>query len=370
MHDVARLVSDPPTLDRLRAALADPAQVPPLRDLKLKVTSRCNLRCQMCDYWQTRSEETLGNDEWARVLTDARALGARKIHLSGGEPFLRRDLVPLLEHACSLGLKVNLTTNGTLTTREQARALAKAGVNAVSISFDGPSARLHDQIRGREGAFARSRQTARWLVREAKRARSKLKLRINFVLMPENYKRAAEMVRFAAELGAVDLVAMPVDHEDPEQRLSRGQLETYNAEVAPEVARARAEVGFSGAPERVFPFGTSAQDLDYAKLGRYARGYFERHTCYAPWLHAFLAWNGDVFLCCMTTNAMAPLGNVRSTPLGEVLAGPRYQEVRRDFLAGRRHPNCHRCDLFLPENARLEAALAPPRGRRLLVVDA
>ena len=368
MHDVTNLVQDPLALETLEQAIADPTRLPPLRDVKIKVTSRCNLRCAMCNYWKTTSEQALSTPRWQGVLDELKTLGARKIHVSGGEPFLRRDLVELLEHACELKLKVNLTTNGTLTTREQARRMVKAGVNAVSISLDGPSPKLHDEIRGREGAFQTSTKTIKWLVRDAERYRKKLKVRINFVLMPSNYRKAAQMVEVAHELGAMDLVPMPVDLEDPNERLSRSQMERYNAEIAPEVERLRAEAGFSSDPGRVFPFGTSAEDLRYSRLGRYARGYFERHTCYAPWLHTFLAWNGDVFLCCMTNSAMEPLGNVSASSLESVLAGPRYAQVRREFLAHRQHPNCHRCDLFLPESRELDASLAP-RARRLVVVE-
>ncbi|MCA8924498.1 MAG: radical SAM protein [Planctomycetes bacterium] len=364
MHRLADLLEDPTPLD---AALA--AETPLLRDAKLKVTSRCNLACRMCEYWKTTHEQTLTLEEWRRVIDELAAHGCQKLHVSGGEPFLRPDLLELLAHGVARGLKVNMTTNGTLLDRERAQRLVATGLNAVSISLDGPSSKLHDRVRGRPGAFKRSVRAIRWIARERDRRGSKLKLRINFVLMPDTFRRLPDMVRLAGELGAVDLIPMPVDGL-AEQRLSRQQLELFNAEVAPAAREAREALGFPCPPERVYPYGTSADDLAYAKLGRYARGYHERRPCYAPWLHTFVAWNGDVFLCCMTANASPALGNLRQSSVAEVLGGEAYAEVRRSFLAGRMLPHCHRCDLFTGENQRLQAALdaARPPARRLLVL--
>lgn len=368
MYDLARAVDSPDFIARLRAALADPAALPPLRDAKLKVTSRCNLACQMCDYWKTTREETLSTPRWRGVLDELVELGARKVHVSGGEPFLRRDLLDILDHACVRGLKTNLTTNGTLVTREAARRLVGLGVNSVSVSLDGPTARVHDAIRGRPGAFKRSVKTIRWLVRDAERSGARLKVRINFVLQRDNYRRFPDMVRLAAELGAVDLDPMPVDGDDPALRLGRRALEELEREIAPQVRALRAELGFRLDEGRTLPCGAGSRAARYAKLGLYARGYYETHPCYAPWVHTFVAWNGDLFLCCMTTGVIEPLGNVRATPLRAALRGERYQAVRRAFLAGQRLSHCHRCDLFLAGNARLEDALGRT-PRRLAVVE-
>jgi len=364
VHGLDELLDDPTPL---RTALESGR--PHLRDAKLKVTSRCNLACRMCAYWRTTREQTLTLAEWQGVIDALADHGCGKLHVSGGEPFLRPDLLEILRHGVERGLKVNLTTNGTLLDRERAQRLVATGINAVSVSLDGPNAKLHDRVRGQPGAFKRSLRAIRWIVRERDRRRAKLKLRINTVLFPDTYRKLPDMVRLAGELGAVDLVPMPVDGPDG-QRLSRRQLERFNAEVAPEALRLREALGFPCPPERVYPFGTSARDLAYAKLGNYARGYHERRPCYAPWLHTFVAWNGDVFLCCMTNASSEPLGNLRRQTLDEVLEGEAYARVRAGFLAGRMLPHCHRCDLFLGENQRLQAALDGAAPRRLVVVEA
>jgi hypothetical protein len=155
---------------------------------------------------------------------------------------------------------------------------------------------------------------------------------------------------------------MPVDETDGNRRLSRTQIARYNAEIAPEVAELRHRFGMAERPERVHPFGTSESDAKYAKRGLYARGYFEQSLCFALWLHTFIAWDGNVYLCCMTTERMEPLGNVVRESIDQIMRGDRYREVRASFLAGNPHFMCHRCDLFASENRLLasEVRVAPP----------
>lgn len=383
MYDLEPWLADPHRREALKEAVGRGASFG-LRDAKIKITSRCNLRCRMCDYWKTEDEAALDTDAWKRVLGELVAEGCRKVHFSGGEPFLRRDLVEILAHGADLGLKINVTTNGTLVTREAARRLVDASVNAVSVSLDGPTAALHDAIRGIDGSFKRSLRTLRRLRRFGRGRDKPLRLRINVVLMRDNYRRAAEMVALGSRLEVDDVVLMPVDESDPGpgppigqaprgasggRRLSRRQIARYNAEIAPEVAALRRRFGMPDRLDRVYPFGLGEGDERYAKRGLYARGHYEHSLCFAPWLHTFIAWDGSVYLCCMTTERMAPLGNVGQTPLADILRGERYAAVRASFLAGDPHFMCHRCDLFAAENRWLARTLdvtpAPRRKVRL-----
>jgi MoaA/NifB/PqqE/SkfB family radical SAM enzyme len=365
VYNLAELIRDEAFLEALGDSLDGSGPPPLLRCAKIKITSRCNLRCVMCKYWQTESEETLPSERWRQVFRELGELGCRKIHFSGGEVFLRRDFLDLVEDADRLGLKVNMTTNGTLVTKPAARRIGEIGVNSVSISLDGATAGSHNEVRGRSYAFKRSLRTIGWLRRHAER----VKVRINFVVMRGNFQELPEMVRLAGELGVTELLPMPVDEKGRRKnRLSATQIYRYNREVAPRVLELRRRYGFSTAPALVYPFGVTDEEVRYSAKGLYARGFFERRACLAPWLHAFFAWNGDTFLCCMTNGRMDPLGNVGRESVREVFEGPGYRRIREEFLAGRHLSSCHRCDLFLPENALLHAALERA-GRAPRVID-
>lgn len=354
MYNIPELLQSDTFRADLRRAL-DPALAPPvLRDAKIKITSRCNLRCVMCDYWRTTREDALSTARWFAVFAELAELGCRKIHFSGGEVFLRPDFLDLVERAIGCGIKSNLTTNGTLVGREHVRRMADLGVNGVSISLDGPGPTTHDRIRGRDNAFKRSVKT----IERLRRSAPDIKVRINCVVMRSNFRRLPRMVALAGELGVTELLPMPVDEKGArKRRLSRAQILEYNRDVAPAVAALRQRYGFSLDPAHVYPFGVTEREVAHSAKGLYARGFFTRRTCFAPWMHTFLAWNGDTYLCCMTNGRIESLGNVGRNRVREVFEGDGYRRIRGEFLAGRHLPECHRCDLFLRENAALHAAL-------------
>jgi len=119
----------------------------PLRDLRISVTDRCNFRCVYCmpkeifgpDYGYSQRADLLTFEEIARVAAlFVQAAGVEKIRLTGGEPLLRRDLERLVEMLARIrGLDdLTLTTNGSVLTREKARALRDAGLRRITISLD------------------------------------------------------------------------------------------------------------------------------------------------------------------------------------------------------------------------------------------
>ena len=122
----------------------------PLRDLRISVTDRCNLRCTYCmprevfgkNFIFLRHAELLSFEEILRVARQGVALGVRKIRLSGGEPLLRHGIEHLVEMLARLRceedgkpLELAMTTNGTLLAKK-ARALKDAGLMRLNISLD------------------------------------------------------------------------------------------------------------------------------------------------------------------------------------------------------------------------------------------
>jgi GTP 3',8-cyclase len=113
----------------------------PLRNLRLSVTDRCNLRCEYCmpedDYVWLPREDVLHFEETSALVDVFLSLGVDKVRLTGGEPLLRRDLPELVRMiAAKPGLKdLALTTNGVLLA-DQADALKAAGLGRITVSLD------------------------------------------------------------------------------------------------------------------------------------------------------------------------------------------------------------------------------------------
>ena len=113
----------------------------PLRNLRLSVTDRCNLRCEYCmpedDYVWLPREDVLDFEETSALADIFLSLGVDKIRLTGGEPLLRRDMAALVAMIASKpGLHdLALTTNGILLA-DQIDALKAAGLGRITVSLD------------------------------------------------------------------------------------------------------------------------------------------------------------------------------------------------------------------------------------------
>ncbi|MFH1651153.1 MAG: radical SAM protein [Chloroflexota bacterium] len=117
-------------------------------------TRQCNLRCLHCyaSADGTRSPEELTTAAARSFIRDLADFGVPVILFSGGEPLLRPDLLTLAEYARERGLRIALSTNGTVITESLAGELARLGFAEVGISLDGIGPH-NDHFRGKNGAF-------------------------------------------------------------------------------------------------------------------------------------------------------------------------------------------------------------------------
>ena len=140
-------------------------------------TRACNLKCRHC--YAGNGEEGSGirdemrGDEARTMIDDLASFGCPVLLFSGGEPCLRPDLVDLMGYAKDRGMRVVLSTNGTLITSELAARFASVGLSYVGVSLDGLKP-THDLFRGVSGAF----EQALAGIRNAKAAGIKVGLRM------------------------------------------------------------------------------------------------------------------------------------------------------------------------------------------------
>jgi pyrroloquinoline quinone biosynthesis protein E len=166
--------------------------------LLAELTHRCPLSCPYCSNpleLDRRSAE-LDTATWQRVFDEAAALGVLQVHLSGGEPTARADILALTRHAAQAGLYTNLITSGIALDRAKLEALAAAGLDHLQLSVQDVRAEEGDRIAGLRGAQAQKQAVAREVVAVG------LPLTINAVIHRTNIGQIEPLIRQAIAVGA------------------------------------------------------------------------------------------------------------------------------------------------------------------------
>ena len=172
---------------------------------EVALTYRCNLACRFCyagcggaDAGPGPSGPEMTTAEAERVLEIlARDAKVPSVSFTGGEATLRPDLPRLIAHARSLGMRVNLITNGVrCASEEYAVGLAAAGLHSAQVSIEGPDAETHDSLTTRPGSFVRS------LAGLGNLRAAGISAHPHTTISGSNAARAVEMVDLAVVAGA------------------------------------------------------------------------------------------------------------------------------------------------------------------------
>ena len=143
--------------------------IPKLKTVAFYTTYKCNLKCYYC--WFVNHRKTNKNNNYInkvifeKFIKEAIKLGLSSILFTGGEPFLRNDIIDLLEIANKNNLLFSIETNGTLLNEEIIKNLKKyKNLYIVATSIDSCNEGLHDYQRGTKGSFSKSINTIEKLV--------------------------------------------------------------------------------------------------------------------------------------------------------------------------------------------------------------
>ncbi|MBX9671520.1 MAG: pyrroloquinoline quinone biosynthesis protein PqqE [Candidatus Obscuribacterales bacterium] len=174
-----------------------PRSVQPPYGLTVELTHRCPLQCLYCsnpvDLTNRGSE--LSTSEWIDVVRQAKALGVVEIHLSGGEPLARPDLIEIVRTCTELDIYSNLITSGVGLTEHLLEALKSAGLCSVQLSFQSDDEATSRKISG-VNALRSKCESAQML------SQSGLPLTLNVVLSALNICRLDSILKLCTSYGA------------------------------------------------------------------------------------------------------------------------------------------------------------------------
>jgi MoaA/NifB/PqqE/SkfB family radical SAM enzyme len=290
------------------------------------VNERCNVKCRYCNYWRLDhyvKEMTI--DEWKAGLTSIKDfVGKYSINFSGGEPFIKPGFIDLLDWCNHNDISAGVTTNGSALTQRNAKKVVAADPFNINISVDGPTAELHDYLRGYTGLFDKLSNGIRYLIEERDRAGKKFPIMIKPTVNSRNFRLLPEMVEWVKSIGATCLNLQP---------MYRLTAETYDElwieeKDIPELERIVAVL--LDMKQRGEPILNSE-----TVLGLLPDHFREKKApasvmpCRIGLRDFFIHPNGDVDICFYFPS----VGNLREQSAREIWHGEKAQKVRRDTVA-------------------------------------
>ena len=305
----------------------DPADVPRMGSLFLLLTERCNLACAHC-WGSFPNIRELPRETALRIVGEFLDGGGRSVALSGGEPLLYPGLEELLARI-GTGIPIQICSNGILITPSWAERLARYPNLNVQISLDGPTAEVHDAVRGPH-AFQGAIRGLRLL----QEAGFQDRLTIATTLQGGNHQLVPEIIQMAADLGVPKLRLLPL------KKKGRA-LDTLDCTGD----------GLDGpAYEAVFDrvLKSPAVQPGNLEVSCGLNGYSllpeaERGGCTVG-SQLVVFPSGDVFPCLSMVQASSRIGNVNGSSLAEIVAGVRMAELHSAKLERKNLiPACMAC---------------------------
>jgi MoaA/NifB/PqqE/SkfB family radical SAM enzyme len=289
--------------------------------MDIALSEYCNLTCQMC----RRPSEALfmDKDVCKRALTEARDVGIGTVSFSGGEPFVHPAFEEILTHAFSLGIKVQLVTNGTLIKRDKLDFLSQ--LDCLTVSVDGLED-AHDFIRQRPGTFQRTLRTLRWL------AESTIQWGTNTVMQRDNAHQLYDLFKLVQSIGQKRYAYCGFSHvevvpETADLQMTPEQEQSAHAQLV-RIERECAETHTW--------FNQREQLLDHFELyARKGRRYRPADGCKIP--QKFVGFSDHGFYLCWHQGR-----NIKTASLVEALSSDLARDIVREGLEKR----CVACNSF------------------------
>lgn len=169
--------------------------VPPITDLTIEITNRCNERCIHC-YLPPRLKEDgkIMNLYKAQKLIDEFAeMGGRTITLTGGEVLLHQDLIVLLRYIHAKHLQIIIYSNLIALSEDTLKVIKNINVSYIQVSLYGTTPTAHDSVTGKKGSCARTKQS----IERIKGAG--IPIRIVCPVMRENRNDVINVIKFAKD---------------------------------------------------------------------------------------------------------------------------------------------------------------------------
>jgi MoaA/NifB/PqqE/SkfB family radical SAM enzyme len=294
----------------------------------LYLTDKCNLNCSFCDIGiankqaSGRTARELSTVQIDKILTAMKSLAVNTMYITGGEPFISKNIWYLLDRCSNNKIEVEgITTNGTVLDKlseEQIRILNSAHVKKILISLDYADSRKHDAFRGQKGLFNKIMT----FLNSSQSNSINAKYCISTVISKENYDELSSIVELCSAIKKVNhinfqpvcLDSIFVDYK-PERNAKESFYvnETFLSDLEEQIGRA-IKTAKSLNVSTSLPF-LEIWIKSYFKYAKTDSFFFERvmkgFVCSKPYNYFHINYNGDMLAC----THIGPCGNIEKNDI-------------------------------------------------------
>ena len=332
--------------------------------VSLEITHNCISKCIMCNIWKIpREVPDLSIDDWIRLLSSDIFTDLRELDVTGGEPFLRKDLLDLFTGICELkhrnlkGLKsIAVTTNGFLIrrvleyTEEILQMLGDKNISLVMVCAMDAIGEIHDRIRNYEDAWLKVNETIEGLKGLRDRFPS-LIIGLKTTILPINVGDLEDIAQYADSNGLFTIISPCI--------ITKGRY--LNPELANDLAFTRAEL------KKMVRFYKSQRfrwSFHGDRLVQYLKTGTMSKPCSCGFNYFFIRSTGEVYLCPLINSS---LGNIKEQSIESLFSSEKAFQIRRKVG---QYPECRECTepglerYALPYEGFTYLSLLPRMGRR------
>jgi len=337
----------------------------PPTHLTLDITYICNLKCEMCpqaiDFesedsnllkeFKVRKEMT--TEEIFQLIDNASDYGVKIFTVTGGEPFLRKDILSIIERIKRRKMECQLLTNGMLLKETVAARLVELGVEKITISVDGPQ-QIHNIIRKHQNSFQRLLDGIK-LIQEQKRQMGKRLpyLALSCTISATNAEYLAELADVAGEYGVnINFGYLYYISEKMEAqtakilKVEQAKGEDQNvAEYLKKIDPFVIENQIKSIRQKEAQYGVKANftpnlSPEEVRLRYEDDTHAYANKCFYPWFHARVNPYGDVYACGPISIKM---GNVTEQKFSHIWNNEKYRDFRKKLKKHQLFPKCTKC---------------------------
>jgi MoaA/NifB/PqqE/SkfB family radical SAM enzyme len=290
----------------------------------------------MCNIWKSNDKVDLPVEDWTGLLSSPFFSELRELDVTGGEPFLRKDLLELIDGVSHLKdgnlnqiKSVAITTNGFLTpqilelTEKMLERLAPKGIHLVMVlAMDGVG-EIHDKIRNYKDGWTKVNDTIQGLI-QIRRKTNNLVIGLKTTVLPQNVDQLEKISAYADENELFTIISPCIITAARYLNMDRKDDLAFSEQENAKMVRFYKSSHFQW-------------DFHRSRLVNYLRTGVIKKPCSAGFNYFFIRSNGEVYPCPLIR---VKLGNIKQTKIGALFYSKAASSFRKQIG---RYPECRTC---------------------------